>query len=159
MRTGAAGPLLACTCALAASAGPAAAKTCPYPVTVNGINVLVYCGSAKATVKVGAKTFVFEHGQCKKLGSSFYANFGDIVTQTVKKAPDSFQIIAGTDARPATKDGSYGGTTVMMSKSGQAYLADALTLTLTHNMRAGTLVGKIEPIGDARAAFRATFSC
>lgn len=160
MRTGAAALLLACTCALAVSAGPAAAKTCPHPGTVDGVGVLVYCGSAKATVKVGATTFHFENGQCKKLGSSFYANFGSIVTQPTKKAPDSFQIIAGSDAKPATKNGSYPGTTVMMTKSGRSYLADALTLTLTHNARAGTLAGTIESTrSSAKLAFHATLTC
>jgi hypothetical protein len=111
-------------------------------------------------VKVGAKTSVWKNGQCKKLGSNFYANFGDIVTQQVRKAPDSFQIIAGGGAKPATKDGSYTGTTVMMNKGGVNYLADALTLTLTHNARAGTLTGTIAPSrGGAKVAFHATFSC
>lgn len=160
MRFGAAVLLAAAACALAASTAPAAPrKTCPYPGTINGISVLIYCGTAKATLKVGAKTFVYENGQCKKVGSNFYANFGAIVTQPVKKAPDSFQIIAGGNAKAATKDGSYPGTTVLMTKSGQSYLADALTLTLTHNTRAGSLVGKIEPIGHATVAFHATFTC
>ncbi|HKT43755.1 MAG TPA: hypothetical protein VJQ85_03075 [Gaiellaceae bacterium] len=147
-------------CALAAGASPAAAQTCPHPGTVNGISVLIYCGSAKATTHVGAKTATWKGGQCKKLGTNFYVNFGDIVTQPVKKAPDSFQIIAGTSAKPATKDGSYTGTTVMMNKAGVSYIADALTLTLTHNTRAGTLTGTIEPSkGGAKVAFHATFSC
>jgi hypothetical protein len=145
---------------LAVGAAPAAAKTCPYPGTVGGVSVLVYCGSAKATVKLGAKASAWKNGQCKKLGSNFYVNFGSIVTQPVKKAPDSFQIIAGTDAKPATKDGSYAGTTVMLNTGGVNYLADALTLTLTHGARAGSLTGTIAPSrGGAKVAFHATFTC
>ena len=147
-------------CALAAGAAPAAPQTCPHPGTVKGISVLVYCGSAKATVKLGATTIRWKNGQCLKVGSNFYVNIGDIVTQPVTKAPDSFQVVAGTSAKPATKDGTYPGTTVMMSHSGHGYLADALVLTLAHGTKAGTLKGTIESTSsNAKYAFHATFSC
>jgi hypothetical protein len=127
---------------------------------VNGIGVLIYCGSAKATVTLGAKTFTWKNGQCKKVGTNFYVNFGDIVTEQAKKAPDSFQVIAGTAAKPATKDGTYSGTTVMMTKSGKGYLGDALTLKLTHGTKAGTLAGTVEPTAtNGKFAFHATLSC
>jgi len=147
----------ACTFALGAS--PAAAKVCPYPGTVNGQSVLIYCGPAKATVKAGTLTLSLKNGLCKKAVGNFYLSFGSIVTQQTKHAPDSFQLIAGSSAKPATKDGSYTGTTVMMTKSGKSYLADALTLTLTHGTKAGTATGLIEPIGHPKVAFHATFTC
>ena len=152
---------VAAMCALAAGVAPAGAKTCPYPGTVNGISVLIYCGSAKATTTFGAKTATWKSGQCKKVGTNFYVNFGDIVTQPVKKAPDSFQIIAGTSAKPATKDGTYPGTTVMMSKSGKSYLGgNTLTLKLTHATRAGTVTGTIEPTStNGKLTFHASFTC
>lgn len=150
---------MAATCALAAGAAPASAQTCPHPGTINSVSVLIYCGSAKATVKVGASTFSLKNGLCKKAVGNFYLSFGAIVTQQTKHAPDSFQLVAGSSAKPATHDGSYSGTTVMMTRAGKSYIADALTLTLSHNTRAGTVTGKIEPIGSAKVAFHASFTC
>lgn len=146
-------------CALALGASPATAKVCPYSGTVDGQSVLIYCGSAKATVRAGTLTLSLKNGQCKKAVGNFYLGFGSIVTQQSKHAPDSFQLIAGSSAKPAAKDGSYTGTTVMMTKSGKSYLADALTLTLTHGTRAGAVTGTIEPIGHPKVPFHATFTC
>jgi hypothetical protein len=147
-------------CALAVSASPASAKVCPYPGTVNGQSVLIYCGSAKATVKVGAKTFTLKNGQCKKAVGNFYLSFGAVVTQQTKHAPDSLLLIAGSSAKPATKDGSYSGTTVMMTRTGRGYLADSLKLTLSHGTKAGTAIGTIGSTqSNAKFAFHLTFSC
>jgi hypothetical protein len=154
--------ILACTavaCALAAATAPASAQTCPHPGTVNGVSVLIYCGSAKATVKAGATTISWKNGMCKKAVGNFYLSFGAIVTQQTKRAPDSLQVIAGSSAKPATHDGSYSGTTVMMTRAGKSYIGDSMKLTLTHNTRAGTVTGVIEPIGSAKVAFHASFTC
>jgi hypothetical protein len=151
---------VAAACALAAGAAPAAAQTCPHPGTVNGVSVLIYCGSAKAAVKVGATSFKLENGLCKKAVGNFYLSFGAVVTQQTKHAPDSFLVIAGSSAKPATHDGSYSGTTVMLTRKGKSYLADALTLTLSHTTKAGTLAGTIESTtSNAKFAFHASFSC
>ncbi|HEY2074461.1 MAG TPA: hypothetical protein VGG88_12865 [Gaiellaceae bacterium] len=142
-------------CALAAGAGSASAQTCPHPGTVNGISVLIYCGSAKATVKMGSQTFKLKNGQCKKAAGNFYLSFGDVVTQQVKKAPDSFLVIA-----TATKDGTYSGTTVMATRSGHGWLADSAKLTLTHATKAGTVAGTLESTQtNAKVALHLTFSC
>lgn len=145
----------AAACALAAGAAPAAAKTCPYPGTVDGQSVLIYCGSAKATVKTGATLVHWKNGQCKKAGGNFYLSFGAVVTQLTKHAPDSLLLIA-----TAKRDGSYPGTTVMMTKSGKSYIADSVTLTLTNSTRAGTATGTLESTtSNAKPAFHATFTC
>jgi hypothetical protein len=151
---------VAATCVLAVAAPSASAQTCPHPGTINGVSVLIYCGHAKATVKVGATTFALKNGLCKKAVGNYYLSFGSVVTQPTKHAPDSFLITAGSSAKPATHDGSYSGTTVLMTRSGKSYLADSLTLTLTHNTKAGTAAGKIEPtLGGAKVAFHASFTC
>jgi len=155
MRIGGATVLAAWACALAAGAAPAAAQTCPHPGTVNGISVLIYCGHAKATVKAGAKTFSLKNGLCKVAAGNFYLSFGDVVQQPTKHAPDSLLVIA-----TATHDGSYSGTTVMMTRTGKSYLGDPLTLALTHATKAGTVTGTIEPtLTNGKLAFRLTFSC
>ncbi len=109
------------------------------------VNVLIYCGHAKATVKVGATTLSLQNGLCERRPWGHYLSFGAVVTQQTKYVPDSFQLVAGSSAKPATHDGSYSGTTVMLSRKGKNYLADAVTLTLTHNTKAGAATGKIEP--------------
>lgn len=145
---------------LATGAGPASAQTCPHPGTVNGISVLIYCGSAKATVKVGATTFSLKNGLCKKAVGNFYLSFGDVVTQPTKHAPDSLLITAGSSAKPATHDGAYTGTTVMLTRKGKSYLGNPLTLTLTHGTKAGTVTGTIEPtLTNGKFAFHASFTC
>ena len=150
--------ILACTavaCALAAGAAPASAQICPHPGTVNGISVLVYCGTAKATVKMGSQTFMLKNGQCKKAVGNFYLSFGDVVTQQTKKAPDSFLVIA-----TASKDGTYSGTTVMVTRSTRGWLADSAKLTLTHGTKAGTVTGTLTSTQtNAKVALHLTFSC
>jgi len=155
MRLGGATVLAAGACMLAIGAGPAAARTCPYNGTVNGQSVLIYCGTAKATVKMGSQTFALKNGQCKKAAGNFYLSFGDVVTQPTKHAPDSFLVIA-----TATRDGSYSGTTVMATRSGHGWLADSAKLTLTHATRAGTVIGTLESTQtNAKVALHLTFSC
>ncbi len=159
MRSGVLGSVAA-TCVLAAGAAPASAQSCPHPGTINGVSVLIYCGHAKATVKLGATTFSLKNGLCKKAVGNYYLSFGAVVTQPTKHAPDSFLLTAGSSAKPATHDGSYSGTTVLMTRAGKNYIADSLTLTLTHNTKAGTATGKIEPaLGGAKVAFHASFTC
>lgn len=135
-------------CALAAGAAPVAAQTCPHPGTVNGQSVLIYCGTAKATMTAGSLAVAWKNGLCKKAAGNFYLSFGAVVTQPTKHAPDSFLVIAGT-----------GGATVMLTKSGKSYLGDSLKLTM-HGTRAGTVAGVIEPtLTNGKLAFHATFTC
>lgn len=146
---------VAAACALATGAAPAAAQTCPHPGTVNGVSVLIYCGSAKATVKVGVTSFKLENGLCKKAVGNFYLSFGAVVTQQTKHAPDSFLVIA-----TATHDGSYPGTTIMLTRSGKSYVSDAVTLKLSHGTKAGTLTGSMESTTtNAKPAIHASFTC
>jgi hypothetical protein len=140
---------------VAGLATPASGQTCPHPGTVNGISVLIYCGSAKATVKMGSQTFTLKNGQCKKAAGNFYLSFGDVVTQQVKNAPDSFLVIA-----TASKDGMYSGTTVMATRSTHGWLADSAKLTLTHGTRAGTVTGTLGSTQtNAKVALHLTFTC
>jgi hypothetical protein len=48
----------------------------------------------------------------------------------------------------------------MMTRAGKSYLGDSLTLTLSHNTKAGTLTGKIESTtSNAKLALHASFTC
>lgn len=146
---------VAAACALAAGAAPVSAQTCPHPGTVNGVSVLIYCGHAKAAVKMGATAFSLRNGLCKKAVGNFYLSFGDVVTQPTKHAPDSFLVIA-----TATRDGSYSGTTIMLTRRGKSYISDAVTLMLSHHMKAGTLSGTMESTTtNAKPAIHASFTC
>ena len=136
-------------------ADPASAQTCPHPGTVGGQSVLVYCGSAKATVKFGAATFKLTNGLCKKAVGNYYLSFGAVVTQQTKHAPDSLLVIA-----TAKKDGSYPGTTIMMTRRGKSYISAAVTLKLSHGTKAGTLSGSMESTTtNAKPAINAFFTC
>jgi hypothetical protein len=107
--------------------------------------------AAACALAAGAAPASFKNGLCKKAVGNFYLSFGAVVTQQTKHAPDSFQLIAGSSAKPVTHDGSYSGTTVMMTRAGKSYIGDSLTLTLSHNTRAGTVTGKIEPSAERRS--------
>jgi hypothetical protein len=145
----------AAACVFAAGAAPVSAQTCPHPGTVNGQSVLIYCGPAKAKVKLGATAFTLKNGLCKKAAGNFYVSFGAVVTQPTKHAPDSFLVIA-----TATHDGSYPGTTIMLTRSGKSYISDAVTLKLSHGTKAGTLSGTMESTTtNAKPAIHASFTC
>src|SRR5690349_850613 len=105
-------PTVLAALGVAAPASAQRAATCPHPGTLNGVSVLIECGSAKASVKFGATHLALKNGKCTKSSENFGFAFGTIVAGTgLKRPPDSFQMIAG--------GGVSGTATVMVSRLGK----------------------------------------
>jgi hypothetical protein len=156
---------LAASCAaLAAAALPASARpsgTCPHPGTINGVSVLIECGPAKATARMGGTRLVLKNGECKKTSENFTLGFGAVVAgPTTKPPPDSFQLLAGgSGSNAASHDGTYTAT-VMLAKSGRNYIGDTVKLTLKRNRSAGIFAGTITwTLGTKKVALSGSFTC
>jgi len=142
--------------ALAATAAPASAQraaTCPHPGTLDGVSVLIECGTAKASVTFGATHLALKNGTCLKSSQNFSFGFGTIVAGTgLKRPPDSFQLLAGA--------GSSGTATVMVSRLGKNYIGDTIAYKLTHKRTAGTFSGTVTwALGNTKVAVRGSFTC
>ena len=129
-----------------------AADQCPHPATINGVSVLVSCGSAKAALHLGGAQLNLRNGQCVKTGSNFGVNFGAAVAGPTKKPPpDSLQLIAGP----------HGGTaTLQIARHGKQYIGDHLKLQPTAGRNGGTLSGIVTlAAGSAKVAVKGSFTC
>jgi hypothetical protein len=147
--------------ALAATASaPGASTACtPSVRTIKGFQMRVFCGPAKATVKVqvgqkAAKTYVFKNGQCDRYPKYFVVNIGTVVLGTGSNRPKLpyFGLLMGkspaaTSRDPVVaKDGTYKGGLITINTAGGASYGlsgpEQLTITLKNKRRAGTFVGK-----------------
>jgi hypothetical protein len=89
--------------AIAAQAGVPAKKLLPSScspkgkdVTIGGNPATVYCGAAKATVRVGSQTMTFRNGTCSWTSNSFKLQLGTIFLSRSKplQKQDGFSIYA-----------------------------------------------------------------
>ena len=125
---------------------------CPHPGTINGVSVLVACGSAKAALHFGGAQLNLRNGQCVKTGSNFGVNFGAAVAGPTKKPPpDSLQLIAGP----------HGGTaTLQIARHGKQYIGDHMKLNPTAGRHGGTLSGVVTlAAGGGKVAVKGSFTC
>jgi len=136
-----------------ASGGGAACT--PGLKKVNGKQVRVFCGPAKATVRVrvgakAAKTYTFRNGQCDRYPRYFDVNIGYASFGAKTKLP-YFGLLMGkspaaTSRDPVvSKDGIYkGGLITINGADGKSYSLfgpEQLTITLRKSRHAGTLAG------------------
>jgi hypothetical protein len=95
----------------AASASPRAqtASSCtPGPTTVGTSPARAFCGPAKATAKVGGRTFTFAHGSCLT-APGFGINVGTLTFDPAARAPYLGILL------PLARAGTYTGTQVTAS--------------------------------------------
>jgi hypothetical protein len=169
------GTLLA-VAALAVAAGAAAGATAapsrgactPGPTKVDGHPANVFCGPAKATVKVAGKAYAFKGGQCLKTGTSLTLNIGTVVSGVAKQKPQYLGLNIGRyyGANPGTpaaaKDGIYGGGLVVVRTNGKAWdlngAADKdVKVTLKKKRTAGRFTGSTH--FSPRVKVTGSFSC
>ncbi len=96
---------LVTTAALAftVAAGAAGSATCkPGVRIVDGSPARVFCGPAKSTVHLGAKTLSFPNGKCEKSGGGYVVNIGTFFPSGSKSKRPYFGIFI---AKP--KPGTY----------------------------------------------------
>src|SRR5512143_2216531 len=86
-------------------ASSSAAAACdPGSKKVNGVQVVVFCGPAKATLKFGGKTLAFQNGACVRTKSGTWAiNVGTATPPPPKPKSKYFGVTIG-------KVGKLGGT-------------------------------------------------
>jgi hypothetical protein len=136
--------------ALAASA-PAGARTAgctPGVRTVDGSMARVFCGPAKATVHVGAKTFSFSSGACERSGGGYVVNIGTFFAGTTTSTRPYFGLLI---EKP--KAGTYARQTLSF-RSGGVSRSAFVSVTLK-TLRGGTFSGSV--FGGGRVT--GSFSC
>lgn len=155
--------LLTALCAAAVSvfAGTSQAKTIrkckpnlQYGLEVmDKTNIIVFCGSAKATVKFNGKTYHFTNGACYKAVGSLNVGIGKYTT-TITHPPyfTSLYLVV-----PATQDGTYRLGVLTVQFKGKSYETTASTKVIVKNKRSrGSFAGKFTKGGPT---FTGTFTC
>jgi uncharacterized protein (DUF2141 family) len=137
--------------ALAASSSAAGqtAGCVPGVRTIDGVNARVFCGTAKATVHVGAKTLSFANGACDTSSFGYSVNIGTFFAGTSKSTRPYFGL-----AVEKAKPGTYARQTVSF-RSGGVSRSAFVTVTLK-TLRSGTFSGSVI-FGGPRVS--GTFSC
>jgi len=134
--------------ALARDSGARTHACTPGLTTVGGVQKRTFCGSAKAVVKVGGKTFALAQGECTKTSKYLTVNIGSLfIGQTTKPKPDYLGLdvgqIPGSTSPPAGRDGTYtNGVVFSVNYSGKGYAVLAATVKLQGNRSHGSVSGK-----------------
>jgi hypothetical protein len=120
--------------------------------TIGGGNARVFCGPAKATARIGGKTFRFVNGSCDR-GSGFTLNIGTIAVGSASSRP-----YFGLDV-PGNHPGTYrtATTTVSFHTANRRFSValDTPTVVLAAGLGAGAFSGR-DLLGRS---VRGTFTC
>jgi hypothetical protein len=136
------------------AAAPAARAGCtPGPFSSNGSSGVVFCGPAKATAKVGGKTYTLSNGTCARTSKYLYLNLGTEVLSGPKQKYSYFGLLVGaypgaaSGTKASPKDGTYAGGLVTIRWKGKtAYILNGagdknVKITLKNGRTAGTFSG------------------
>jgi hypothetical protein len=139
---------------VAVAAAPAATAGCsPGPFDSNGSSGVVFCGPAKATAKVGGKSYSFSSGSCTRSSKYLYLNLGTEVLSGPKQKYSYFGLLVGaypgaaSGTKPSPKDGTYtGGLVTIRYKGKTTYILNGagdknVKITLKKGRTAGTFSG------------------
>lgn len=146
--------LIACLCALAATAAPAGAKVACTPgvKSAGGVTQRTFCGPAKATVHYGSQTWSFSQGQCTK-SPYFTVNIGTVVLgMTSKPKPEYFGLTAQKSG------GKWKAIAIAFDHAGKGYAVriDTAKVTLSPGQTKGTFASTTF-LGGTKVT--GTFSC
>lgn len=132
------GVAVAALAAAALGAGSAhSAAACTAGMTkVGGAPARVFCGPAKATVKIGAAKVAYHGGSCSKSSFGWTINIGTVVLGNAKKKPEYFGITV------KAKPGAQSNSAVAVVHSNKSY-AVLGTVTLKAGLTSGTFSGKV----------------
>jgi hypothetical protein len=126
------------------------AASCTAGVTkVGGSPARVFCGPAKATVKLGSATVSYRNGSCSKSSFGWTINIGTVVIGSAKKKPEYFGITV------KAKAGAQSNSAVAVVHSNKSY-AVLGTVTLKAGLKSGTFSGKVF---GSPAKLSGSFSC
>jgi hypothetical protein len=118
---------------------------------VNKTNIIVFCGSAKATVKFGGKTYHFTNGACYKAVGSLNVGIGKYTT-TITHTPyfTSLYLVV-----PASSDGTYRLGVLTVQFKGKSYEAAKVKVVVKGKRSHGSFAGKF----NKGPTFTGTFTC
>jgi hypothetical protein len=123
--------------AFGAASGQSASQACVAGVKkIQGVPARAFCGPAKATVKLGAKSVAYAQGSCSKSSAGWTINIGTVVLGNLKQKPEYFGITV-----PATA-GAHANSGVAVVHASKSY-AVLGTVTLKAGLKAGTFSGKV----------------
>ena len=143
---------LAASIATAAAAAPTRTACTAGQFTKGGATGVQFCGPAKATVKLGSKTYQFSSGTCAKTSTYFYLNLGTEVLSGPKGTYSYFGLDVGaypganSGTKAARKDGTYTGGLVSIRWKGKDSILNGagdpnVKITLKKNRTTGTFTG------------------
>lgn len=130
----------------------AACSAGPHKVKVAGQDAIKFCGSAKATIQVGSKTFHFTNGNCQIASGYFTINIGTAAGPTFKGTkPDYFGITA-----QKAKAGTQANVAIALRSGGKDYLIVRSSLKLAGGLKKGTFTAQVV---FTHAKVSGSFSC
>jgi hypothetical protein len=102
--------------------------------------LIVYCGSAKATMKSGTKTTKYVGGACLKIVGDLVVGFGKFTSLVSPVAlSNSFYLVI-----PASGDGTFNQAVLTLQTKGKtAKAANRVKVVVSGNRSRGTFKGKI----------------
>ena len=143
--------VLLCSLALSVwAASPAGGSAAAKPACQGGsqlkggVSVHVYCGQAKATLRLAGRTYRFAPGRCLRTKSAFLVDTG-IVTLLKKKPKFRYFGLAVV----ATRKGTYRNAVVRWQFPGRDVIVPKITVTLARFLREGTFSGRLPKGGGA----------
>jgi hypothetical protein len=117
----------------------------------NHIAAIVYCGSAKATLKTGGKTSQYKGGACLDLVGSMIVGIGKYTTGTHASLYTAFYLVM-----PLAQDGSSKLAVLTIQHKGKPTLsAGKVAATVSGKRSRGTFSGKF----TTGAKFSGSFTC
>jgi hypothetical protein len=134
----------AAAAATLAAATPARTACTPGISKIGGFTAHTFCGSAKASIKFGGKTFTFSGGECAISNGFWTVNIGTIELGQPHTTKSYFGIAL---LKPSHADGTYKGVSFGFNVPGTSYLVRGATLTLRNGGKAASFAGLLAPSG------------
>ncbi|MBI2170038.1 MAG: hypothetical protein HYU28_11160 [Actinobacteria bacterium] len=122
-------------------------------ITLQGVRVRQFCGTAQVEVRVANETVLFRGGECARHEDWLAVNIGFEVIDAIRpedvEDPDfrSFTLLmgrhplAGPDATPVAGDGVYTEGLITFAVPGRGVLVEDKTITLAATRTVGTFTG------------------
>jgi hypothetical protein len=136
----------AAAAATLAAATPSRTACTPGVSKIDGFSARTFCGSARASVKIGGRILTFSGGQCAISNGFWTVNIGTIELGQPHKTKSYLGIAL---MKPSHADGSYKGVTFGFNVPGKSYLVSGATLTLRKGGKAASFSGPLASGGRA----------
>jgi hypothetical protein len=146
------------------SAGAVSRSACTTgPATLRGADVSVFCGPARATVRVGGKTYRFRPGSCvKSAGFKPGTKVLTVNLGTLTLPPDEPKARHFAVAVDKAKGGRYTDQAVSWELPGQSFAVLPNTVNVSANLKQGSfrgtatrvVKGKTKSLGLATGSWR-----